>query len=97
MIIINVGGILLFLLVLMLAWFVFIGALALIAAPFYWGDRLIRYVIGVVFRIARGLYLLGRFLAHVASQLDRFMWTQHYRSTGAPSNVVAFNRYRAPQ
>lgn len=97
MIIIDLGGILLFLLACVLAWLLFIGVLSLIIAPFYWGYRLIRYLIGVVFRVARGLHRLGKFVFRVTSKLGRFMCEQHHRRTGAPSNVVAFNRYPMTQ
>jgi hypothetical protein len=79
------------------------GVIGAILSPFYWAYRLIHYLIGVVFRIARGLYMLTRFMFRVGyklslflGKLGGFMQAQHHRRTeAAPSNVVAFTRYRA--
>jgi hypothetical protein len=48
-------------------------ALAAILSPFYWLYRLIRYLIGVVFHIARGLYMLTRFLFRVWRGVGAFL------------------------
>jgi hypothetical protein len=66
------------------------GLIGAVLSPFYWTYRLIRYLIGVAFRVARGLRMLGRFLARVG----RFGWAQQRRAAGEPSNVVDFRRYR---
>jgi hypothetical protein len=93
MIVVPVGALFLCLFAMALPYLIG-AAIGLVLAPFYWAYRLVRYLVGVVFRIAGGLYMLSRFVFRATRKLGRFMCEEHHRRAAAPCNLVAFSGYR---
>jgi hypothetical protein len=91
MIVVPVGVLFLGLAVMALPYLIGV-AIAVVIAPFYWAYRLMRFLAKVLFGIARGLFLLTRFVVRAVRSLHRAV--QVTANPPMPSNVVPFKRYR---